>query len=242
MDRILEYNLLIDKKNNFEFIKSKNDKFYDSIMKNLCNLENSISKNSKYVDLLVLQEKYNKTLQETRLIFTSINVEANRDEEMHFEGIKAIINIKLNKIEKRLKNAKQNSMKLKIELEPETYKSNYKENEFNLQLEEENKKLVKKYVESSIQATRKRVVEIQEIQNLIGLHIEAQDERIDNVNLDTKKAKEHIKGSKKYLGKGNGKLARRILFLFILCLTFVIFFFAFTIPKIKNFFIFNEYF
>ncbi|KAM0687767.1 hypothetical protein COBT_000986 [Conglomerata obtusa] len=225
MDRLAEYHFFLDK-SNMPFIKPKNDKFYDTLVKNLNHLKKTLKKHHKYVDILVIEEKYQKILKEARSIFLTISIDTNQDEELHFEGIKVIINLKLNRLEKALKIAKNECMKIKIELEPELSKQYQKENrndeQFNIQLEEENKKILQKYVDTSIQATRKRVVEIQEIQNLIGLHIEAQDERIDNISVDTKKAKEHIKGSKKYIGKGNGRLARRILFLFILCLSFVL--------------------
>ncbi|KAM0679248.1 hypothetical protein BDAP_000115 [Binucleata daphniae] len=228
MNRISEYYSLIDKKSNLPYKSTKKDTFYNSLYNNLENMRNSLKKKKKYVDVLVLEEKYTKLLAEMQLLFKAISIESNNDEKLHFEGVKAILNLKLNQTNKLIKIAKKESMKLKIELEPEMYKPVKKENhETNLQMEEENKKILQKYADTSIQATRRRVVEIQEIQNLIGMHIEAQDERIDNVKVDTKKAQEHIKLSKKYVGKGQGRIIRRFLSIFILCLSFVLLFLYF---------------
>lgn len=228
MNRTSEYVKFISNKNNSSFEFKRKERFYDSIYNKICKLQHTLLRQQKYIDILVIEENYNNILKDTKTLLNMLEIDTNDDERIFFEGVQKIINLKLNELKNTIKSKKKDSMSLKIELQPEKPKNVAPRNsKYDQLMEEENRKLVERLVDTSIQKTRKRVAEIQSIQNLIGIHIAAHDERIDNIELDTKKSLKNVKLTNKFVGKNGGKMARRILFLFLICISFVLLFLHF---------------
>lgn len=238
MNKTNAYLEMVEPSQNIQLMATQ-PKFYDSMFKKIISLESSLNLQTKYVDILVSQEKFQKIVQESSSLFQLLDIEMNSDEEKHFDGVKTIINYKLNMVDKRIKQAKQKSMAVKIELEPEMPKYN---NGYSLNKQRENtnrglsdqnllkmehERMVEKFVETHIQSTRQRVLEIQDIQDMIGVHITAQNERIDVIDMDSKKSKKHIKDSSKYITKNGGRVVRRFMVVLLLCLSFVLLFLNF---------------
>lgn len=226
MDRTSDYNNFISLTQTHYSPPSTT--FYDTLYKKLLNLEHSIGLHKKYVDILVIEEKYNKLIQEIHDIFHVIDIEMTEDESKHFEGIKHILNLRVNIINKKIKESKFNNTRIKVELEPEVAEKRVVRNfNSNPVIEQEHARLVERFIDTSMQSTRQRVLEIQEIQDLIGMHITAQSERIELLLGTTRDASDHIKKGGNYVKKDNGRYARRLLFLILLSMSFVLLFIHF---------------
>lgn len=228
MDRTTDYNKIIALKHNDLYKPSQSSAFYDTLYKKLHRLQQSLDHYKKYVDILIVEEKYSKVVQEIHDIFQIIDIEMNKDEARHFEGIKYILNLKVNILDKLIKQSKLDSGRVKVELEPEVPENTrHTHTVANRHIEQEHAKLVEKFVNASVQSTRQRVLEIQEIQDLIGMHVTAQSERIELLCATTKDAGDNVKKSGDYVLKDNGRYARRLLFLILISMSFVLLFIHF---------------
>lgn len=229
MDRTSEYNKLITITSTDIKKPQPTQTFYDTLYIKLITLEQNLANTKKYVEILVLEEKFHKLVSEIHDIIHMIDIDMNSDEEKHYEGIKYILNYRVNIIEKNIKYLKFNSSKIKVELEPETSTNIKKHDNFNVnqQIEQEHAKLVERFVDTSVQCTIQRVLEIQEIQDLIGMHLTAQSERIELLCVTTRDAKRVVRDSSGFVAKDNGRYARRLLFLILLSMSFVLIFMHF---------------
>lgn len=219
MNRIKTYHAIIQQYDNIAYIPTPQNKFYHTIHKKLDKIDTSLDETSRYIDVLVQEEKYIKILHEIKDLFQILEMDMNKDESMVYDGIKAILNIKLNILKNKIKTKKTSSGRVKIELEPEVPQF-YAQSSHDSLLQKEHEKILEKV--DTFQSTRQRVLDIQQIQDLIGVHIEAQNERIDMIQVDTHKATENIKNTQGYVNNDGGKVLRRFLFVFILCMTFVL--------------------
>lgn len=219
MNRTKYYQQFTHEHDNLTYVPLLQDKFYDNIYRKLLKIETSLDETVRYIDVLVQEEKYLKILNEIKDLFQILELDANEDEEMHYNGIKAILNLKLNMLKHKIKTKKKYTGKVRIELEPEVPK-NYTNTSHDSLLQKEHERILEKV--DTYQSTRQRVLDIQQIQDLIGVHIEAQNERIDVIQLNTQKASTNVKGAQAYVDGNGGRALRRFLFIFILCMTFVL--------------------
>ncbi|TBU00633.1 hypothetical protein CWI39_1623p0010 [Hamiltosporidium magnivora] len=234
MNRTQDFLSLIDLEKNIEIKKNKKEKFYDSFLKDINILQNKIKKSGRYEEILILDEAYTSLSHKISGLFQVIEIDTSLNEGLHFEGIKKILNNKLQSVQMLLQEKKSTFLSTTItDLEPEK-PIIYKRIEDTSQLflmEEENKKIMESLttVDYSLKKTRKRIMDIQSIQDIIGLHLYAQDERIDCIIDTTSDTKKNVIGSKSFLDKNKamGKAIRRIVFIILLCLSFVLLFLHF---------------
>ncbi|EJW03517.1 hypothetical protein EDEG_00199 [Edhazardia aedis USNM 41457] len=232
-DEYLSFLKNMELQKTFEF--PKQNKFYHTLFKKILKINGLLENKPSYLDVLVIEEKYNKLLKEIQDVFDVIDFKSDKDEIMHFNGIKSILNLRLNITDNKIKNMKNESIRIKVELEPELANdeadSRFNNNNFTdstiQMMEKENEKLVNRFTDYNLQKAQRKLMEIQSIQDLIGIHIDAQDERIDNITFDIQESKKNIVSASKYMKDAGGSVFRRFLFLFLLCLSFVLLFLNF---------------
>lgn len=224
MDRTAEYNSFLAQEDIICNQAPYKDKFFDVIIANLCNVEANLVVKKSYSQILALERNFNALVKESTELLNAIEMEGSCDETTHFEGIKQIIKLKVADIAIRIQKKKQNMISYSASLEPE--KPILFAREGQPVFEEENQRLVERFRSRSteLSTTRKQLIEIESIQDLIKIHLTEQDERIDSIVSSTKSAKKSLTHSNTYFSKGRsaGSLTRRILFVFTLCASFVL--------------------
>ncbi|KAF7682753.1 hypothetical protein TCON_2032 [Astathelohania contejeani] len=227
MNRTEEYFSFIDNSKNKNDDETNKELFYDTMYNSIVVIEKKLNSGLKsYNQVLALEEEYNKLAGEITTVIDGISLEVTSNESDHYEGVKNILRYRLSVLALKLLRLKDKFMYQKIELEPENPVVFKEMPSQELMMEEENKHLTKTYSENALVSTRRRILEIQEIQDTIGLHLAQQNERIDLMIRSSGQTKKNIKGSIRYIDKGGDarKLIRRILFIFLVCISFVLLF------------------
>ncbi|ADM11220.1 uncharacterized protein Eint_030760 [Encephalitozoon intestinalis ATCC 50506] len=224
MNRTTEYLKHIDKKTQAP-PTSKSESFYDTINIKIKRIEKKLEKSLSYREILKVEEEFNTLSLEVQQTLDTISVEGSSDLILHFEGVKKIILMRLQRVEKKLRNLKDSKIGMSIDLEPERPHT-FKNVEEVQMMEEENKRLVEGYNIEGYRLTRKRLLEVEALQDTIFQHLTLQDERIDSIVDLTSRAGKFVSSSNEALGKtkNSGKFARRFLFILLLCLSFVLLF------------------
>lgn len=224
MNRTEEYLQHIDKTKQIHLAPAA-ESFYDAINRRVEETRSKTKSPLSYREILKLEEEFAGLVLETHQTLDAISIEGSDDLVLHFEGIKRIIQMKLQAIEKGLKALKDSRMGMSADLEPERPPV-FKRVEEVQMMEEENKRLVEGYAVEGYRLTRKRLLEVEALQDTIFQHLTLQDERIDDIIDITSRAGKCISGSNDTLGKigESGRFLRRFLFILLLCLSFILLF------------------
>jgi syntaxin 18 len=224
MDRFSEYMELVDIPNQKK-MQEPVASFYDEISDRIRVLDSRITKALPYRELLVREEEFAVLASEAQDTLQHIAVEGSDDLVLHFDGIKKIIQMRLQRTEERLNEIKESKMGLQIELEPERPQEFRDVGEVAL-LQEENRRLLEEYSLEGYKLTRRRLLEVEVLQDTIFQHLVLQDERIDDVVDMTARAGRLIHNTADTLNKGgdSGRFVRRLLFITLLCLSFILLF------------------
>lgn len=224
MNRTTEYLKYIDRKTQIPYT-SGSESFCDTINSKIEKIEARLRKSLSYREILKVEEEFSILSLETQQTLDIISVEGSSDLVLHFEGIKRIIPMKLQGVEKRLRALKDSKIGTNIDLEPERPQVFRNVEEVQV-MEEENKKLVEGYNMEGYRLTRRRLLEVEALQDTIFQHLILQDERIDNIIDLTSKAGTYVSGGNEALGRitNSGRFLRRFLFILLLCLSFVLLF------------------
>lgn len=230
MDRTLEYKEYIKNHSkssihcSFFAQDSCSERFLDTILKNLQNVSKVLKDAKHYNQYVYLEQELNSMSKESLDILSSIEIQSNEDEIKHFEGIRNIINMKIVALALEIQSRKKNLILSSVSLEPE--KPVIYSKKENIFLEEENQKLINRFDldSSEIISAKKKLLEIEKIQDLINLNLLKQDERIDTIIFTSKSSKTNLNKSSAYFKKANstGRFMRRVLFIFLLSISFVL--------------------
>lgn len=206
-------------------ISSDGDKmFYDVLCNKIANF--NVSTNN-YNGLLKREHEFFTLQKETTELFKIVELESNTDMRKHFDGIKKIILLRLADKHAEIQAKKRRFINKNIHLEPER-PFVYLKAEGSRQLERENEMIMKETqsVDYRLRQTRKSLQEIKEIQYLINLNLSAQNETIDQIFSTSQNIGQNVRGSNRYLklGKDRRRLLRRALFVWLLCISFVLMF------------------
>eukprot|EP00866_Antonospora_locustae_P000436 jgi/Antlo1/436/1766 len=200
------------------------ERFFDSIVGKMDTIARTLSDKRSYSQTLVSERELGLLAKESSTLLDMIEVEGTDDEVVHFRGIKDIINMKIASLALKIQQKKQSFITYSANLEPERPVV-FAQNTLPV-FEEENKKLVERFKAETSELTiaRRRLLEIEALQDLINIHLCEQNERIDTIALSAKSAKQNINRSNVYFKKNRhaGRLMRRVLFIFLLCISFVL--------------------
>lgn len=222
MDRTAEYNKFAE----VECVPEDpyEDRFYDTIAGKLQGIAKALKTKKSYSQVLASEQELGAAVKESSLLLDAIEVEGSADEVRHFEGIKQIINLKITSITLEIQDMKHNLISYSANLEPERPVL-FAQNKHFL-LEEDNQKLVEKFRSETteLSATRRKLLEIEKIQDLINIHLSEQDERIDSIVVSTVHSKQNLHQSNTYFlkNKNTGRFMRRMLSVLLLCMAFVL--------------------
>ncbi|ELQ76477.1 SNARE protein Syntaxin 18/UFE1 [Trachipleistophora hominis] len=198
--------------------------FYDCVYQKIQDFNTNVA---TYTSLLKKEQEFNKLQRETVDLFKVIDLESNNDLKMHFEGIKKIIMTKLADKSADIQAKKRRFINKNIHLEPEK-PFVYLNAHHDKNLEMENKMIMKEThsLDYQMKQTRKSLQEIKHIQDQISLNLNVQNESIDQIFNKSKSINENVKGGNKYLkmGKEKKRLLRRALFIWLLCISFILVF------------------
>ncbi|AFM97974.1 hypothetical protein EHEL_030770 [Encephalitozoon hellem ATCC 50504] len=224
MNRTTEYLKHIDGKTQTPYVP-ESESFYDTINSRIEKIEAQLGRTPSYREILKIEEEFNTLSLESQQTLDMVSVEGTNDLILHFEGVKKIILMKLQGVERRLRALKDSKIGMNIDLEPERPHVFRNVEEVQM-MEEENKKLVEGYNIEGYRLTRRRLLEVEALQDTIFQHLVLQDERIDSIVDLTSKAGKYVSGSSKALGRigDSGRFLRRFLFILLLCLSFVLLF------------------
>lgn len=217
MDRTPEFNGMIP---GTEKIEHRQPKFYEEIYCGVQEIAFKASKAASYKTLLLLDNELNAVMKKCTELFQSVSLDGPDDLKQHFEGVKFIVNRGILNASKRLAVEKKKAMSIEVELEPQKPES-FKKIADNEIYEQETRRIVES---TQYEATRQRLLKIEEVQKAIQENLLLQDERIDGIcisHVETTKIYGEIKGSD-FLYKGS--FFRRAAFTIILCLSFVLLF------------------
>lgn len=200
------------------------ERFFDSIVGKMDAIAGTLKDKRSYSQVLASERELGLLARESSALLGMIEVEGADDEVLHFRGIKDIINLKMASLALKIQQKKQSFITYSANLAPER-PAVFAQNTLPV-FEEENKKLVERFKAETSELTiaRRRLLEIEALQDLINIHLCEQNERIDTIALSTRSAKQNINRSNAYFMKSRhaGRLMRRVLFIFLLCISFVL--------------------
>lgn len=224
MNRINEFMKYIDIPSQNPLNKNK-ILFYDNIYYDIQKLNKRITPTLSYKNILVLEKSLSKISDNVQQTLSVISIEGTRDEVVHFEGVKKIIQSKLINTKLKLEKLKIKKSSLSMDLEPERPKS-YKISPEIHHIEQETMEIMGNNVLERYRVTRQRLLEIESIQENISEHLNIQDERIDDVINKVGDIYESVRSSKSMVEKVTeaGSFFRRFFIILMFCLTFIIFF------------------
>lgn len=201
------------------------ESFYDTINNKLEDVDKRLVGSLPYKDMLVLEEQFSALAADTQNTLDSISVEGSSDLVLHFEGVKRIIQMKFQNVERKLRRFKDSKIGMSVDLDPERPQRYREVGEVSM-MEEENRRLVEGYDVEGYRLTRKRLLEVEALQDTIFQHLTLQDERIDDIVDLTSRAGRCVAGSNEALAKAgeSGRFFRRFLFILLLCLSFILLF------------------
>jgi len=224
MDRTDEYLKHIDTSSQVP-LQSSEKTFYDAIITKIEHISKRLAKSLSYKELLAVEEQFLSLASESQQTIDSISLQGSNDLVLHFEGIKKIICMNLKALEDRIAKLKDKKMGMSVDLDPERPQT-FKQIDQVQAMEEENKRLVEKYSIEGYRLTRQRLLEVEALQDTIFQHLVLQDERIDGiVDIASRAGKCVSKGNDALDRVGeSGKLFRRLLFILLLCMSFILVF------------------
>lgn len=200
------------------------ERFFDSIVGRMDAIAGALKDKRSYGQVLASERELGMLARESSTLLDMIEVEGADDEVLHFRGIKDIINLKMASLALKIQQKKQSFITYSANLEPER-PAVFAQSTLPV-FEEENKKLVERFKAETSELTiaRRRLLEIEALQDLINIHLCEQNERIDTIALSARSAKQNINRSNAYFMKSRhaGRLMRRVLFIFLLCISFVL--------------------
>ena len=216
--RLKEFQTFIDKSKQ-DPLKKQERKFYEDIYDKIVSIEHEIDNSTSYKSFLVIDDKISKILEK---IVNFDMIVVDKGLEGVFEGIKFILKLKILKLKEKI-SEKKFSNKIVLREERPTFVSKKRRNftEEDLEMERENKQIIsgKEY-----EATRQRLIQIDEVQRAINEQLYMQDERIDNIAEVTKDSKKTYKAINEMKFNNNGSFFKRILYKVIIILTIVLIF------------------
>lgn len=202
--------------------------FYDELTDKLDDL--SHVNPTSYTGILRLERDFNSLWSNTTNLFKKIQLESNGDEMAHFEGIKSILQVKLSNLSENIQEKKKRFINKNIVLEPEK-PTIYLKTKRNDIMEKKNKEILEteSAFDQVLKLTQKNLLEIKHIQNQISGHLVTQNENIEEIYKKNKSTFSNIKGSNKLLGKSKEKrrFMRRLTYIWLLCLSFLLIFLHF---------------
>ncbi|KAL0265872.1 UNVERIFIED_CONTAM: hypothetical protein PYX00_011589 [Menopon gallinae] len=200
------------------------DRFFDTIVGKMNTIADTLGEKRSYSQVLVSERDLGLLARESSELLGMIEIEGTADEVAHFRGIKEIISLRMASLALKIQQKKQSFITYTANLEPERPVV-FTQNTLPV-FEEENRRLVERFRSETSELTvaRRRLLEIEALQDLISLHLCEQNERIDTIALSAKSAKQNINKSNTYFMKNRhtGRLMRRVLFIFLLCISFVL--------------------
>jgi syntaxin 18 len=224
MNRTDEYMKYINIPNQ-EPLTSNKVLFYDDIYYDIQKLNKSITPTLSYKNILILEKSISKISENVQQTLSVISIEGTRDEVVHFEGVKKIIQSLILSTRLRLEKLKIKKGSLSMDLEPERPKS-YKVSPEIHHMEQETMEIMGNSVVERYRVTKQRLLEIESIQENISEQLNIQDERIDDVISKVGDIYESVRSSKDTVEKVTeaGSFFRRFFIILMFCLTFIIFF------------------
>lgn len=238
MNRTAEFRSLL-KLSEREDEQTNQEKFYESLYKSIAEASEQVTLAGSYKSLLVLEEKVEDLRKKTNLLLSAIEVKGPEDVQMHFEGVKYIINSAIIGAAKTIASAKNKMTGAKVDLVPEQSgafkksqgtdlemaceKSNvvYQKTQQDQILERENKEIVEN---TQYEITRQRLLKIEVVQKAIQESLALQDERIDSICIANDTTGKIYRSLSTGGGFERGSLIRRALFVMIMCSTCVLIF------------------
>lgn len=219
MDRTAEFFSLLEKPRAENSLFDK-QKFYEEIYSDIQSIRSKAARTASYKTLLALEKELNGMIQKNTVLFDSLKIAGAEDLQMHFEGVKLIINKKIVETSKYLASKKARSASLEIELEPQRPIS-FKKVVENQVLEQEGRSIVESM---QYEATRQRLLKIEAVQKAINENLMLQDERIDNICTSQSSTGELYSKLSSEATIASGSFFKRAASTIILCLTFVLIF------------------
>ncbi|KAK6089226.1 hypothetical protein P3W45_001800, partial [Vairimorpha bombi] len=194
MNRTDEYMKYINIPNQ-EPLTSNKVLFYDDIYYDIQKLNKSITPTLSYKNILILEKSISKISENVQQTLSVISIEGTRDEVVHFEGVKKIIQSLILSTRLRLEKLKIKKGSLSMDLEPERPKS-YKVSPEIHHMEQETMEIMGNSVVERYRVTKQRLLEIESIQENISEQLNIQDERIDDVISKVGDIYESVRSSK----------------------------------------------
>jgi len=218
MDRTAEFYSLLSTPQKEEKPVQK-QKFYEDIYTSVNTILHRAARSTTYKMLLELDRELGALVRRSTELLDGLKIGGTADLEMHFEGVKLIINKKFVEASKYLASKRAKATQ-SVELEPERPVA-FKSVAENQRLEQESKTIV-----DSVQyeATRQRLMKIEAVQKAIHQNLLVQDERIDSIGSLHGSTSDIYKGLSSEASIGSGSFFKRATTTVIACLTFVLLF------------------
>ncbi|KRH91898.1 SNARE protein Syntaxin 18/UFE1, partial [Pseudoloma neurophilia] len=203
-------------------------KFYDDITRKIDNFDLTTT---SYTEILRKEREFSTLWTQTLQFFAKIELDASSDQQNFFDGVRAIIQLKLDDKNEIIQQKKRRFINKNIELEPEKPKIVLK-TQNNQNLDKKNKQILQQdnKFEQQLEKTKKYLLDIKQIQNRISSNLISQTESIEQIYRKSKNTHVNVKGTNKLLktNKEKKRLLRRILFIWLLCLSFLMLFLHFS--------------
>lgn len=162
------------------------------------------------------------------VILDSIDLKGEKDLNIHFNGIKQILNTRLLNLSKKIYQKKNNINNVGLELEPEKPVSFKQVVDTNQLFEQENKQIIQN---QGYEQTKMKLLKIDQIQKAIQEHLIVQDERIDKICKITGETGEIYNKIAEGEDFSSGSFFRRAANILLLCLSFILLFLHFFYKK-----------
>lgn len=202
--------------------------FYDTLRDDILKISRIITNTLNYKNILIIEKNLNKVSEKVTQTLNLVEIDGSKDEILHFEGVKKIIQEMLIDTKIKLEKVKQKKTSLDLELEPEKITKPCKKYDTNLQeeLQVERLEIMGNSLVERYRVTRQRLLEIESIQENISEQLNIQDERIDDVIGKMSDIYKSVKNSKNVINdeNGSGSFIRRFITILFFCLTFMIIF------------------
>lgn len=221
MDRKEEFLSYLPEEIREQAIPSYHSKFYDDITEKIDNFNTTTT---SYTEMLKKEKEFSTLWTQTLQLFSKIELETNKDQRNFFDGIRAIIQLKLDNKNELIQQKKKRFINKNIELEPERPQI-VLNTQKNSHFEAKNKQILKQdnKFDQAIERTKKYLLDIKQLQNQISSNLISQTESIDQIYQKSKQTHGNVKGTNKLLKKNKEKkrLMRRILVVWLLSLAFM---------------------
>lgn len=218
MDRTAEFYSLLDASQKEEKLVQK-QRFYEDIYTNVNSIIHRAAKSTTYKTLLELDRELNTLIKKSTELLDGLKMAGTEDLQMHFDGVKMIINRKFVEASRCLARKQAKEMQ-SVELEPERPVA-FRNVAENQRLEQESKSIVESV---QYEATRQRLMKIEAVQKAIHQNLLIQDERIDRIGVSHGSTTEIYRTLNTETSLGSGSFFKRATTTVIVCLTLVLVF------------------